>query len=349
MRHTAGHRPELDRDRRRLVLVAAACVAVGIVVYPIWAPGTYRRQYDHVLFLRTAVLMRRGEGFYSATAHAFASGGIPLGRARAFRLPTVFLVWRMIPPSLLHATFLVLVVGGTSLLALRLTSTPQSAVIVAGYLLTSSQLPTSHGAILSWALVEYWALPLVFASLLAHRAARWWWAAALACLAALTRETTAPLLLGGLLFAQRRKLPRWPWLAMLGVFVSALGVHLIVASGHTVAHGTDAPLLGTGHFPTSVTHMVTYRPVLPLGATLAIWAMAWWRVKQLQLLPLVGPILAIPLLGLFVERPYWGVVVMPFVLMWATELTAGSLRRASSRVRTTAEGSSTRPRIPGPA
>jgi hypothetical protein len=257
---------------------------------------------------------------------------IVAGRADAFRFPLLFEALRWVPPSLLHATFYGFVVVGTSLLVLRLSSEPLAAVTVACYLLLAGQEPVHGGSIQMWMLVELWSVPFLAGAFLAHRARRWWLAAALVAVAVLIRELNAVVLVGGLLYAQRQRLPRRPWLVATFGCAVAFAVHLQIAAEYVRPHGNDAKLLGTGSLA-SVASMLDYRPTMPVVAGLLLWALAWWRVRQLGILALVAPLLAVPLLGLLVYRPYWGFVVMPFVVMWSTEAVSEAIHALVARGR----------------
>lgn len=329
------------------ILVIATVVA-GSIAYACWIAPPDLHHLDHLAFVDTLQRMRHGQGFYAAFRDGLQSVGIVAGRADAFRFPLFFEIVRWIPPSMLHVAFYAFVVVGTSLVVLRLSSEPLAAVTVAGYLLLAGQQPIRGGSIADWMIVELWTVPLLAGALLAHRRRRWWLAAVLVGVAVLFRETNALLLLGGLLYAQRRDVPRKPWIVVASVCALAFAVHLHVATGYVRPHGTDAPLLGSGSFPSSVLHMLQYRDGLPALFALALWGVAWWRATRLGIVELVGPLLAIPLFGVVVERPYWGFLVMPFVIMWSTEVGVAALRRFAASRRRGDAGSSPPPRTPAP-
>lgn len=325
-----------------------AVVVAGAVAYACWIATPNAHDIDHLVYVRTLDRMRHGEGFYAAFRDAMSSTGIVTGRARAFRMPLFFEILRWVPPSMLHATFYVVVVVGTALVVLRLSSEPLAAVTVAAYLLLAGQWPMQGRSVADWMLVELWTVPLLAGALLAHRRRRWWLAAALVCLASVLREVNAPLLIGGAWYAYRHRASLRPWVTGCCAFLAAFALHLWVASGYVLPHGNDAPLLGTGQFPWSVLHMLQYHDGLPTLLALVLWGVAWWRVTKLGIVAFVAPMLAIPLLGVLVERSYWGFVVMPFVIMWSTEAGVAALHRFAGSRGTAGAGSSRPPRTPGP-
>jgi hypothetical protein len=321
-------------------LLVAVAVIASTVAYAVWVPPAILTHIDHYVFVRALDRMRHGQSYYPAMRDALQSMHIVAGRADAFRFPLLFEVLRWIPGSMLHLCFYAFVVVGASLLVLRLSSEPIAALLVAVYLLVAGQSPAVGGSIRDWMLVELWAVPVIAGALLAHRRRHWWLAALLVGVAVLIREINAPLLLGGVLYAHRRDLPRKPWMVVLGACGAAFAVHLAVAANYVRPHGTDAALFGSAS-PTSVFNMLTYRSSIPIALGLLLWGLAWRRVVKLGIVDFAGPLLAIPLLGLVVDRPYWGFLMMPFVVMWSTEALAEVVRgRLGERTGTADAGSS---------
>jgi hypothetical protein len=338
--------PTAEARLRRALTGAAA--AVMITVYGAVMRAGAVAHLDHISYRNTVALMRRHQGFYAAFQQGFGQhSGDHIGTARAFRLPTMFLLWRWIPPSLLWPSFLVLVVGGTVLLLLLISDVPPVVLPVAAYLLMAGRTPSQGYD--EWLLLELWALPAMVGCLVAWRRQRWWAAAGLALLAFLVRETAAPLLIGGLAASWRERERIVPWVVASGLAVVAYVAHLAAASHHLVHPGTDMAELGTGHPPASMLHMVGWMVPGPDLIGLAIWAVAVAEVWRRRELLLVGPVLAIPVLGLFVERPYWGLVVVPFVFFYAGEAAARAVTRASRSAGTAGAGSSPLPGTPTPA
>ena len=328
-----SHTGIVGTSRRRCLPVVGVMAAVAAVLWRAVPVGSVGAQ-DHYTYLRTVEYMQRGQDYYTAMRDAFGDLGTTIGHARAYRLPGIYLFWRAIPAEWLYGTFIVVVVLLTTYLLARASTTPWAALPVGLYLMAAGRIPWAAEGELreTWMLVEFWAVPLVAGALLCWRRRQWWWAAALLTLAALTREVTAPLLVGGLVAAHVGGLPRRPWLAGLGAFVTLFGVHLLVAGGHIDPPGNDAILLGTGAPPGTVLDMTAW--VLPGGvlAGVVLWFGAVERLYRRDRLELVfmAPLLLLPLTGLLVDRAYWGIVVVPFTLFYTAELLGLLAARARS-------------------
>ncbi len=179
-----------------------------------------------------------------------------------------------------------------------------------------------------WMLVEAWVLPFVLGTVALWQRGRMAGAAALATVAVLVRETTGTLLLGGLLVALLARRGRRPWLVGIAVAAAFALVHSHLVHPHLVPHGqgTEAPLFLTGA-PDKVLEMVGYG--IPGGwpVGLVLWAAALHWMERRRWTFARGYLL-LPLIGFFAQRPYWGVLVLPFtvgwgldgVRMWATTL-----------------------------
>jgi hypothetical protein len=169
-------------------------------------------------------------------------------------------------------------------------------------------------------------------------------AAGLAAAAFCVRETTGLLLVGGLLAAWRTGRRRTPWVVgiVAAGIVTLLHAH---AAGPFLAgpgQGAETPLLGTGR-PWFVPTMMGGG--LPLGAVLGpvLWLAAMAHVRR-------GPgrfpghedravatlHLWLPLLGLVLRRDYWGLLVLPLVLVWGVDEIAARVH--DWRARRTAAG-----------
>ena len=96
-------------------------------------------------------------------------------------------------------------------------------------------------------------------------------------------------------------------------------MHSHLAHPYLVAHGkgVELPLLGTGG-PGSVATMMGF--ALPLGVVVGpiLWSAAvvhcWRRAEVLAL-----GLLVVPLTGVLIARPYWGLVSLPAVVVFGTE------------------------------
>lgn len=331
-----------DEDLRRQRRVVGTSIALVIGGFGILVPKGGDARVDHDAFLRTIQRMRAGQGYYAAMRDVFLREGTRLGSARAYRTPTIFLLWQRIPASLLYVTFLVVVVGLTSALLVFCTRRPALVIPVTCYLLLAGRTPGGmHGVVESWMLVEEWTVPLIAGCLLACRHKRWWLAAVLAGVAAVSRELMFPLLLAGLLAAQVRGLPRKPWIVATVGSGGLFALHTFVAGKYVLAHGNEAALMGTGRFPASILGITAWCLPGHLAAGAVLWALA--VVHACRVRAAVWPVavvLGLPLVGVLVNRPYWGLLMIPFAILWAGEELADlvtKLRNAGSSARPCAE------------
>ena len=313
--------------------IATGLSAAMTAAYLLLVPRGQFSHIDHLGYLETLRRMRGGQGYYPAMRDTFwVDWGVRLGGPRSYRLPYLFEVLRWVPPSLLLATFAVVVVVGTSALLAGSTRRPYAVLPVTFFLLVAGRNPGRSSGIESWMLVELWTVPLLALSYWGWKKDRPWVAALAAAAAALTRELALPVLLLGLVLALHRREDRRPWLVAAAVTAAGMGLHVLLAVGVGSTNGTEAPLLGSGIPPRSVISMLLFG--WPVGLGLVPWALAAVQVVRTRLIAPVSALLAIPLLGVVVNRPYWGILATPFVLLWAGELV-GDLwsERAARRAR----------------
>lgn len=328
--------------RRAVVALSGLASALWLLLVDAGPQG----HADHFTYRRTVAYMQDGRGYYDAMQQAFADIDTTLGHARAYRMPTAFWIWRWIPEDLLYVAFLAVVVVGTTALLVRLTEHPWAVLPVPLYLLHAGRLE-GGGVTELWLLVEFWSVPALVAGVLAWERGRDGLSAGCFLFAALLREVSVPILGMGLVLAHLRGRDRRPWLASLLAFAVAFGVHLTVAGNRIEPPGNDAVLWGTGDPPGTIVHLATYLLPGPAVLWLAAWVLAIWQAHRRDLLLLLAPVLGLPALGLFVDRPYWGLVVVPFVLWLAGEAVAERLS-AERRRGAAAEGSSPPPGTPLP-
>jgi hypothetical protein len=307
-------------------LVAAAVIVIGAVFLflPPQQPGQYDN--DQLIYARTVAGMKHGKSYYRAASDAYRSVGGAVETTRAFRPPTAFLLWRWIPTGLLWPSFVVAVAVASGLLLLRVTTVPLVAPVVTIYLLALGRVSVEY------LFVELWAVPLVAATLLAVERRRWWAAAVFAVFATAVRELAAVVLVGGLVSALVHRRPWRPWAASIGAAGALYVLHAALLQPYLVNRGTEAQLLGTGSLG-GMLDMAGFQ--LPahqvLGAVL--WALAIVGLVRTGRLALLGPYAMLPVLGLLVDRPYWGAMVVPFLIVWACEGVV-EVRRLSTRSAT---------------
>jgi hypothetical protein len=314
--------------RRRSTILAGTVSAALTLLYGLAVPTGGRAQIDHDAFLATVERMRHGSGYYEAFRTTYwVDVGVRLGGPRSYRTPYVFELWRFVPPGLLYLTFLVAVVVGTSVLLSLATDHPFAAVPVTVFLLVAGRTPGgSDGGVENWMLVELWVVPLLALSYLGWRRDRPWVASLAAAAATLVRELALPVLLVGLLVDRRH---RRQWAVASATAVAGLTLHLVMAMRMGSGHGTEAKLLGSGHPPASVAGMLLF--AFPPGLGVIVWVVGIGKVARDRLLAPVTVLLGLPLLGLVVDRPYWGILATPFVLLWAGELVGDVWEERSSQ------------------
>src|SRR5262245_16703276 len=255
-------------------------VAALAVVFLALGPSHVTAKHSDQLFYEDTVeRMQRGDDYYSAMdAALFRVTQAPLTQIRSFRLPAVFILSRYAAPRWPPA---LVVLVATGYLTMRLTP-PIAGLAMAAYLV---RLAHPIGG-LDYAWVEFWALPLVLAAMLAIRDDRWTTACICAFGAASIRELAAPLLVSGLIAALLFGRPWKPWAIAAGSYVALFAVHAHLAAKHIAASGFEGPLVGTGG---SAYLFDMAAPALGVfGFAAVVWAFwrgrftaEWWLVAPL--------------------------------------------------------------------
>ena len=315
-------------------VVARICLA-GIALAFACLAGTGGRQaIDHHIDVRTFSLMRHGSGYYAAMNRAMREvGHAPVDEVRAFRMPTVFLIWRWLPNTQAIWLLFVAMVVVTALITFRITRFQFVAPVLALLLLTTGKMLSGSQWLNQFAVVELWAAPASVATLLAWKRERKASAAWFALLAFAIRELAAGMLVFGLIASLRHRRARLHWIGACTVAAVFYLVHSHEAMKYLVAHGTGVqlPLFGTGG-PSSVAAMMGF--AIPVGIVVGplLWSAAvvrCWRIGHDAALGL----LALPLTGFAVDRPYWGLVSLPAVAIFGTEGVAELWRTVVRRGR----------------
>ena len=297
-------------------LVGGWSAAVAIVYLSV-VPRRYVH-VDHHGATETLRRMRAGQGFYDAFRDTYwVDSGIRLGGPRSFRTPYLFEVLQLFPGHWLLPLFVLVVVVGTCVLLADASGHPYAAVPVALVLLVAGR---RFGAdrIETWMFVELWAVPPLALCYWGWRKHRPWAAGTGAAVAALVRELALPVICFGLLLALLRRRSWRPWAGALAVASLGLTLHLVLALQAGAADGTEAPLLGSGDPPRTVVEMMSCG--LPPGYGLVLWSLAIIHLVRRRLVTPVTPLLALPVLGLFVDRAYWANLITPFIVLWVGEL-----------------------------
>src|SRR6266849_11061925 len=86
------------KPRSRWRMVAATLVLALSVGYAVVAPGRANETFvDQVISRQTTEHMRAGAGYYPSMDRALRANNGAASSVRAFREPTIFLLWRLLP------------------------------------------------------------------------------------------------------------------------------------------------------------------------------------------------------------------------------------------------------------
>lgn len=302
--------------------MSCVLIAIGFAFY---APATADTEMiDHALFTEAVDEMRSGSGYYQAMEDAFAVVYGPeraelTESVRGFRPPTTFLLWRLLPNERAIWLLFVAVAAVCGILASQLAAQPIAGVVVTAYLLAVGMLNVNGTWTAQFAATELWAIPFMLGAVLAIRRERWWLAAGLGLAAVAIRETSATLLLAGLGLALLGRVPWKPWVTSAVAAGGLYAGHAALA-GPFIEPGLAAALPSRAEIPGSLLRIVGFG--LPAGPVigLVLWLIAGWFVWRTQKHPLLLlSYLSLPLIGLVLERHYWGILVVPFTLIWGID------------------------------
>lgn len=324
--------------------MAAGFIVVTSLGYLAYAPmgGWEQDPQHHAVYARTVELMRDGVSYYPAqdqALHEVFGGGEAVW---AFRLPYIYWVWQLLPTEAAIWVAFVILAMVSGLLLLALVRGVLIAPLVVVYLLATALHLGQDGWVAQFAFHELWAVPLVIGTLVAWDRDRPKVAAGLALAAFLVREVTAGLLLGGLVLALRSGRDRLVWAAATTAAAAAFALHAVMAAPFVVPAGAGlhAPLLGTAELPRTFGLMTGFGLPLsvllgPLLLAMALWhlwsrgAPGWLAAAHLGLLGASA---------LVINRPYWGVVIVPLTLVFAADAALGSIDRLRGRVAAPVSG-----------
>jgi hypothetical protein len=316
-------------DPKRVVV--AATITLVSVAFAVAVPiDGQAEMVDHHIFLQAHSLMRGGLGYYTAMDRAFRESTARPETVRGYRTPVVFWAWSLLPSprAIWFAYCASAAAAGFGLLALG--RRPLPPLIASLYLLCSGNRPIDGGWITQFGATEFWAVAPATLAVLAASTGRGSLAVALSLLAAATRELAAPLMVGGLMTAMAERRPARPWVVALVVATVGYASHAISVLPHLgpPGTGTEPPLLGTGRFPSSIAAMAGFG--LPLGLVVGpvLWAMALTVAVRDPARRMAVPYLLLPLTGLLVDRPAWGVMVVPLTLAWGLVAVADVASRS---------------------
>lgn len=263
---------------------------------------------DPVVYHRIIGVMRRGTGFYPAIDEVFRAHGMgPVDSFLAVRSPLGFQFLTLLGDDrVAWLAFLAAVTVAAVLLA-RVLDNPIAAVFVIVFFSVVGQA--------AWTAPELWASVLVVAAVALALDERWIPAVATATVATSVRELAVLVLVGIALARWRSGRTVAPMFGFAAAAVFYL-IHWNRVAPYLVppGQGRQATLLGTGSFPTGVlTMMGTWLPAGGVvGPVLFVAALAW--AHRRGRLALIGPVLALVLTGLLVNRPEWATFVVPLTL-----------------------------------
>lgn len=328
----AAHLPAKDRTPERIVVAIALVVIILVFALRVEVEGQ-TEMLDHRAFTEAANRMRAGEGYYAAMDKGLRLVWGPTETTRAFRFPTLFVFWSQLPSTRWVWYSYLILVAITGFILLDLAELPICVLPATIYLLNAAVIPDNQGWFLQFASTEFWAVPFAALTLWAWKRQYNTFAACVALATFAIRETTAALLVGGILHAYRKKQSLRPWIIAFVCAVLLLLLHIHWAKPFLVppGEGRETKLLGTGGI-ISVMRMTGFAlpAVLYVGpplwlSTLALvaWPRRWEHPALLYLLA--------PLAGLLADRPYWGVLVIPFTIVFTGNAVMALLTYTRSR------------------
>ncbi len=321
-------------DKAKLWLLVGLCALVGGV----WAvgsdPSQAPRAADQQIGQLTLASMRDGGDYYESMATALRQVNDNPSEVRAFRQPLAFDLWSLLPSDNAVWVMACLWFALTGIVAGRASRHWWLGPIVTLYLCQIGRPFASDGSADAFLLLESWVTLFVMLALLAIRRGRMIGAVAVASAAVAWRELTGALAAtttAAWLWWERPwrrpRQPVWIYAALVVVWmVVGWGLlrHADAAQDFLASDGRQAVLWGSGGLG-SVVDMASYGvgPVFGVAAWLvAIGGRIWrWRVdvaSRLETAAMSG-LLAFPLLGLAVARPYWGMFLVPLFLLYAVE------------------------------
>jgi hypothetical protein len=290
---------------RAAAIGTAGVAAVATVVAAAVAPAEQGdRHLDHIAYEASIGFVRDGRGLYEASMDGLLEIGASVDQARAVRQPWLLGLWSLFPEGWLQPLYFLLVVLGSTLLTLLLVRCKPMALLVWAWAATAGVF---YG-VDAWLLFELWAVPFILASAVAWVSGRDWVAAACCVVVCGIRETAVLLPLGYLTAAVVVGRSWRPWVTSLATSAMLLAVHWALVADHLDPDGASARLLGTGSVR-AISWMTSFL-VLPDVLGPVLWVVGLVLLWRSALRPTVL-LASIPLLGLVVNRPYWGFLAMP--------------------------------------
>jgi hypothetical protein len=324
--------------RSELQVVAGISIILVSIGFWLYAPTQADSEMiDHALFTKTVDEMRAGAGYYEAMERSFAVVYGPdraelTETVRGFRPPTTFLFWMLLPDDRAIWLVYVGVAAISGVLASRIARHPLIGTVVTAYLLAVGMLNVNGLWTAQFTATELWAIPFMLGAVLAVMRERWWLAAMLGLAATSVRETAATLVLAGAGLATLGRLPRKPWFIAVLTATVLYFVHASLAAPF-IEPGVAAALPSRAEIPGSVLRIIGFG--LPAGPVLGsiLWIAALWNLfRSQQHSLLLASYLALPLVGLVLERHYWGILVVPLTLIWGLDELIDVMGKITKRI-----------------
>jgi hypothetical protein len=291
--------------------VSALVMAAVIASAAIHVPRPPRGK-DPEVYLEALRQMRAGRGYYPAMDSALRKGGIwPVQSPRGLRSPWLFEFWNVLPGD--RGVWIAFLVGVIAAAWASAGLVRHSEAVVP---LVVALTGFGVGAAMA---VEPWAAPWMLAALALALRGRDGVGASCALVAVLARELALPVVFGGLLWSLARGRRPGPWLLALALSFVSFWLHARWSAPYLRTPGQDAPLWGSASWG-SLPRMLGYG--LPFGMVTGpvVGILAWVQAVRRRWVVLVGPVLAFGFVGLVVERPYWGAMVVPVSVLLAADL-----------------------------
>lgn len=253
--------------------------------------------------------MAAGQGVYPAMNHALRVTNGPPKSGRDFRQPLIYEMWHALGSEGAIWIAYVILIGVAGAAVATTSEAPLVAPLIAVYLLGAAHLD-------QYFQVEMWAVPLTLLATAAWRKAWYKTAMVLGATASLVRELALLVIVGGFWEGRKR---RWPWVLGGAVAAALIVAHFAYAARYATPTGFEAPLLGRVDpgwvllvAGVGLTHGFVVASVL-----LALVAVRF--VQDRDLARFIGPMVALPLVGVVIHREYWGFMVVPFEILFAAE------------------------------
>jgi hypothetical protein len=305
--------------------VTAVGIAIVCAVYAWYVPATPNAEMiDHRLYRLTVEAMRDGAGYYESMDQAFdvvygSDRGALIENVRAYRMPTSFYLFSLLPSEATVWYLFVVLAGVSGVVASYLVKRPPLGIAVTAYLLSLGMLQFEGGWSAQFMTTELWAVLPILGAVLMVQNGRWWPAAILALTAMLIRETAATVLIVGVVMAGLGRVPRKPWLSAFALGAAGYVLHARAALDH-IEPGVGGGLLAEVVSVLSVPQMMGFGLPGMLVTGPVLWAFAVrYAVVEHRHWPITAAPLALPIAGLIIDREYWGILVVPFVVLWGVE------------------------------